>query len=113
MFEVRRIDADADDSCMPTQISEHNYLKASDFVVTKDIVASVLESDEEDLDPPPNVSRRLSSDKSAKKRSSPVCIYTYKVKYLVSTWFTFCFNWKIYTHEGCNLTKTPKNLYCQ
>ncbi|KAL6126415.1 hypothetical protein ACLB2K_074464 [Fragaria x ananassa] len=79
LFEVRRIDADADDSCMPTQISEHNYLKASDFVVTTDIVASVLESDEEDLDPPPNVSRRLSSDKSAKKRSSPVCIYTYKI----------------------------------
>ncbi|KAM5555899.1 protein SEEDLING PLASTID DEVELOPMENT 1 [Rosa sericea] len=79
LFEVRRIDADADDSGMSTQISEPNYQKVSDFGVTKDIIASVLESDEEDLDPSPKVSRRLSSDKSVKKRSSPVCIYTYKI----------------------------------
>ncbi|XP_050386358.1 protein SEEDLING PLASTID DEVELOPMENT 1 isoform X2 [Argentina anserina] len=79
LFEVRRIDPDADDSSMPTQVSEHNYLKASDFVVTKDIVASVLESDEDDLDLSPSVSRRLSIDKSVKKRSSPVCIYIYKI----------------------------------
>lgn len=102
MFEVRRIDADADDSCMSTQIPEQKYLKISDFIVNKDIDAAVIESDEEDLDHSPNLSRKLSSDKYVKKRSSPVCIYTYKVNSLVSTWFTFCFIfiWKINTHEG-------------
>ncbi|KAK9913152.1 hypothetical protein M0R45_036976 [Rubus argutus] len=79
LFEVRRIDADADESCMSTQIPEQKYLKISDFIVNKDIDAAVIESDEEDLDHSPNLSRKLSSDKSVKKRSSPVCIYTYKI----------------------------------
>lgn len=82
MFEIRRVDADASGSRKSVSIPEKSYLQVSDFTVKKNIDAADTESDKEDLDHSPTRSKKLSSKRSVKKRSLPVCVYAYKVYYL-------------------------------
>lgn len=84
LFEVRRIDAEANDSRKSIPLPEKNCLKISNFTVNEDIDASAdIESDGEDLDHSPNWSKNHSkkpgSNISLKKQRLPVCIYTYKI----------------------------------
>ncbi|VVA12177.1 PREDICTED: single-stranded [Prunus dulcis] len=84
LFEVRRIDAEANDSRKSIPLPEKNCLKISDFTVNEDIDASAdIESDREHLDHSPNWSKnhskRPGSNISLKKQRLPVCIYTYKI----------------------------------
>lgn len=82
LFEIRHVDADANGSCKSISLPEKNYLEVSDFTLKKDIDSSGIEYDDEDLDHSPKQSKKFSSKKSVKKRSSPVCVYIYKVYYL-------------------------------
>ncbi|RXH94206.1 hypothetical protein DVH24_023890 [Malus domestica] len=79
LFEIRRVDADANSSCKSISLPEKNYLEVSDFTLKKDIDSSGIEYDDEDLNHSPKQSKKFSSKKSVKKRSLPVCVYTYKI----------------------------------
>lgn len=78
LFEVRSMDADANDSQKATTTSKKACTDESDLTTSKDMVAD-SESDVEDEWHTPSWSKKSSSGRSANKRSSPVCIYTYKV----------------------------------
>ncbi|KAM1161951.1 hypothetical protein ACFX13_001097 [Malus domestica] len=79
LFEIRHVDADASGSRKSISIPEKSYLQASDFTAKKNIDAADIESDNEDLDHSPTRSKKLSSKRSVKKRSLPVCVYAYKI----------------------------------
>lgn len=94
LFEVRRIDAEANDSRKSIPLPEKNCLKISNFTVNEDIDASAdIEFDGEDLDHSPNWSKNQSkkpgSNISLKKQRLPVCIYTYKVNCFLRLHFMF------------------------
>ncbi|CAN6704742.1 unnamed protein product [Malus baccata var. baccata] len=76
---VDAILADANSSCKSISLPEKNYLEVSDFTLKKDIDSSGIEYDDEDLNHSPKQSKKISSKKSVKKRSLPVCVYTYKI----------------------------------
>ncbi|KAM2647876.1 hypothetical protein TB1_001069 [Malus domestica] len=79
LFEIRHVDADASGSRKSISIPEKSYLQVSDFTAKKNIDAADIESDNEDLDHSPTRSKKLSSKRSVKKRSLPVCVYAYKI----------------------------------
>lgn len=78
LFEVRCVDVDASDSLKSTLIPEKSHIETYDMTDGKNISHEV-ESDEEDLVHSPSWSKKQSTSRSAKKRSSAVCVYTYKV----------------------------------
>jgi hypothetical protein len=69
------MDVDAGDS---TLIPENSHIEKYDMTDGKNISPDV-ESDEEDFVLPPSLSKKQSTSRSTKKRSSAVCVYTYKV----------------------------------
>ncbi|XP_062156944.1 protein SEEDLING PLASTID DEVELOPMENT 1 isoform X2 [Alnus glutinosa] len=75
LFEVRCMDVDANDS---TLIPENSHIEKYDMTDGKNISPDV-ESDEEDFVLPPSWSKKQSTSRSTKKRSSAVCVYTYKI----------------------------------
>ncbi|KAM1069108.1 hypothetical protein EV1_000989 [Malus domestica] len=79
LFEIRHVDADASGSRNSISIPEKSYLQVSDFTAKKNIDAADIESDNEDLDHSPTRSKKLSSKRSVKKKSLPVCVYAYKI----------------------------------
>lgn len=76
------MDNDASESSKSSTIFKNIYREKSDSTteekVTADIVADI-ESDDENIDHPFSQSEIYRSNRSVKKRSSPVHIYTYKV----------------------------------
>ncbi|PON42217.1 AAA+ ATPase domain containing protein [Trema orientale] len=78
LFEVRKMDADANNSPKVTPISEKTCTDKSDLTTNKDTAAD-SESDVEKEEHSPSRSKKSSSGSSANKRISPVLIYTYKI----------------------------------
>ena len=81
LFEVRKMDADVLDSQKATPISRKTRSDKPDLTTSKDMTAD-SESDMEDEERSTSQSKKSSSGRSVNKRSSPVCIYTYKVNCL-------------------------------
>ena len=78
LFEIRHMDADDNDSLKFTLLPEKSHIEESNMNDGKD-VSSDVESDEEEVGHPPSWSKKQSTSIYVKKRSSPVCVYTYKV----------------------------------
>lgn len=81
LFEVRHMDADANISQKRTLAPEKKLLEGSKMTKSEE-KSEVVESDEKHVDHSPSPSNPWSSDKPVSKRSSAVCVYTYKVNYL-------------------------------
>ncbi|GMY09292.1 protein SEEDLING PLASTID DEVELOPMENT 1-like [Fagus crenata] len=85
LFEVRHMDVDDSDSLKYTLIpeeiltekSDKVHIEKSDMADGKDVSAEI-ESGEE-VGHPPSRSKKWSTNISVKRRSSPVCVYTYKI----------------------------------
>ena len=80
LFEIRHMDADDNDSLKFTLLPEKSHIEESNMNDGKD-VSSDIESDEEEVGHPPSWSKKQSTSIYVKKRSSPVCVYTYKVNF--------------------------------
>ncbi|XP_050250027.1 protein SEEDLING PLASTID DEVELOPMENT 1-like [Quercus robur] len=78
LFEIRHMDADDNDSLKFTLLPEKSHIEESNMNDGKD-VSSDIESDEEEVGHPPSWSKKQSTSIYVKKRSSPVCVYTYKI----------------------------------
>ncbi|KAL5569422.1 hypothetical protein UlMin_025997 [Ulmus minor] len=78
LFEIRKMDAEANDPPKSTTISKEVLQDKYDLTTSKDITADI-ESDEEDVVHSLSLSKKWSGPKSANTRKSPVCIYTYKI----------------------------------
>ena len=101
LFEIRQMEAEANSplksALMPTKI---DHLEQSDLPVNKEKCAEV-DFDEEDEDYLPNPIKENRLISSVSKRSSPICVYTCKVKYTSFHFhyffiiFPFCILWDI------------------
>ncbi|KAL4621550.1 hypothetical protein ACB092_06G237000 [Castanea dentata] len=78
LFEIRHMDADDNDSLKFTLLPEKSHIEKSNKNDGKD-VSSDIESDEEEAGHPPSWSKKQGTSIRVKKRSSPVCVYTYKI----------------------------------
>ncbi|KAK4597968.1 hypothetical protein RGQ29_015470 [Quercus rubra] len=78
LFEIRHMDADDNDSLKFTLLPEKSHIEESNMNDGKD-VSSDIESDGEEVGHPPSWSKKQSTSICVKKRSSPVCVYTYKI----------------------------------
>ncbi|XP_057979241.1 protein SEEDLING PLASTID DEVELOPMENT 1 [Malania oleifera] len=78
LFEVRHINAQANNSLQPTPTHERNHLEAS-VLTSNEGKNAAVESDEKDEDDPPNHSKKWGRNESVTRRSSPVCVYPYKI----------------------------------
>ncbi|KAM4094344.1 hypothetical protein ACJW30_06G189200 [Castanea mollissima] len=78
LFEIRHIDADDNDSLKFTLLPEKSHIEKSNKNDGKD-VSSDIEYDEEEAGHPPSWSKKQSTSIHVKKRSSPVCVYAYKI----------------------------------
>ncbi|XP_062091980.1 protein SEEDLING PLASTID DEVELOPMENT 1 [Humulus lupulus] len=78
LFEVRKMDGEANNSQKAIPISKKPSSDMSDSTVDNELVAD-LESDNEEEEHSSSHSKKSSNDGSANKRNSPVRIYTYKI----------------------------------
>ncbi|XWS66223.1 hypothetical protein CRYUN_Cryun05aG0181200 [Craigia yunnanensis] len=100
LFEIRQMEAEANIPLKSTLMPKIDHLEQSDLPVNKEKCAEV-DFDEEDEDYLPNPIKEKRLIRSVSKRSSPICVYTYKVKYtsfhfhFFSILFAFCILWDI------------------
>ncbi|KAE9611791.1 putative AAA domain-containing protein, R3H [Lupinus albus] len=78
LFELRQWDDFANDLVKYAPMPEKSHGETPDLT-KKDIMSSDIESEEENKDQPPTLSKNRSSSESVIKRSSPVQVYTYKI----------------------------------
>lgn len=74
LFEVRQMEVDPRNSLKSSEI----HIEKTD-ITDGERISGDLDSDEEDLGHPPGQPHRWSTSRFVKKRSSPLCVYTYKV----------------------------------
>ncbi|XP_030489343.2 protein SEEDLING PLASTID DEVELOPMENT 1 [Cannabis sativa] len=78
LFEVRKMDGDANNSQKDTSISKKTSSDMSDSTVDEEMVAD-LESDIENEEHSPSHSKKSTGGRSANKHNLPVSLYTYKI----------------------------------
>ncbi|OMO65602.1 hypothetical protein CCACVL1_21473 [Corchorus capsularis] len=79
LFEIRQMEAEANVPLKATIIPKIDHLEQSDLPVNEEKCAEV-DSDEEDEDYLPNpIIKKQRHNRSVSRRSSPVCVYTYKI----------------------------------
>ncbi|XVF75613.1 hypothetical protein PTKIN_Ptkin13bG0200800 [Pterospermum kingtungense] len=78
LFEIRRMEAEANIPIKSAVIPKTDHLEQSDLPVIKEKFAEV-DFDEEEEDYLPNPIKEKRRIRSKSKRSSPICVYTYKI----------------------------------
>ncbi|KAL5735052.1 hypothetical protein ACOSP7_032913 [Xanthoceras sorbifolium] len=78
LFEIRQMDAEYDETLKSTLIPRENYLEEPKLTISDEKGVEV-ESDEEDEDNSQKLFNKWSTKRSLSQRSSPVCVYTYKI----------------------------------
>uniref|UniRef100_A0A2P2K340 ATP binding protein n=1 Tax=Rhizophora mucronata TaxID=61149 RepID=A0A2P2K340_RHIMU len=78
LFEIRHMDAEADDSLKHTLIIGKNHVEHEGVKITEYRGDEVL-SEEEDEDHHSHQSKKCKTSISVGKKSAPVCVYTYKI----------------------------------
>ncbi|KAJ9684707.1 hypothetical protein PVL29_016935 [Vitis rotundifolia] len=78
LFELRHMDAEANISQKPTLASEKKLLEGSRMTKSEE-KSEVVESDEKHVHHSPSRSNPWSTDKPVSKRTSAVCVFTYKI----------------------------------
>ncbi|KAI9156792.1 hypothetical protein LWI28_012258 [Acer negundo] len=78
LFEIRQMDAEYAETLKSTPIPRESYLEEPELTISEEKSAEV-EFDEEDEDNSQKRFKEWSNKRSMSQRSSPACVYTYKI----------------------------------
>ncbi|KAF8403132.1 hypothetical protein HHK36_011229 [Tetracentron sinense] len=78
LFEVRHMDAKANNPLNSTVLPDKNLLEGSEIPINKDNSAE-MEPIKDVVNYPAKRTKKWSTNRSVGKRSTPVCVYTYKI----------------------------------
>lgn len=79
LYEVRKMDSEYVETLKPILISKEKQPEESKVAIMEEKSAEV-DSDQEDVDNSLKRFKKLSSKRSMSQKSSPVLVYTYKVR---------------------------------